>query len=260
MDAVQDQRLLEYNTYDDYLDTFVTKADLKNLSNAAVARKIASLGYRSLAETLSQKEFESRKECALKVHIQSRNLYKLFSRGFEFEDDDIFLQMLAAREKINRLGLVSVCSIMMMLCCNIQYLLIYSNNFQTILYLRLTKKNGVEISGYIDFQHSLRRARSREEGSVDYTAIFAGKKRLWPSPYDLGYQNWRTGVTKVNDTDNFKTISNPRKGLVFVHRQDHRKIYTDPSFDSPGTNTARVDISTEKYAHVVFFDHYCRKM
>lgn len=109
-------------------------------------------------------------------------------------------------------------------------------------------------------KNSLRRARSREDGAVDYTAIFAGKKRLWPSTYDLGYHNWRTGVTTVNDTDNFKTISNPRKGLVFVHKQDHRKIFTDPGFDNPGTNTTRVDISCPKYPQVVFFDHFCRKI
>lgn len=116
MDAVQDQRLLDYDTYDDYLDTFVSKEDLKNLSNAAVARKIASLGYRSLAETLSQREFEYRKACALKIEVQSRNLYKLFSQGFEYDEEDIFLKMLAAREKINRLGLVTVCSILMTPC------------------------------------------------------------------------------------------------------------------------------------------------
>lgn len=58
--------------------------------------------------------------------------------------------------------------------------------FQTIIFVRHHTKSGFEISGYIDFEHSLRRSNSREEGAVDWHLIFMEKKRLWPQQTDLG--------------------------------------------------------------------------
>lgn len=41
-----DRRLLDYETYEDYLDSFLTKEDLCYLRSLILARTISELGYR----------------------------------------------------------------------------------------------------------------------------------------------------------------------------------------------------------------------
>lgn len=41
-----DKRLLEFKTYEDYLDSLVSPLDLCNLQSTVVSRTIAELGYR----------------------------------------------------------------------------------------------------------------------------------------------------------------------------------------------------------------------
>lgn len=41
-----DRRLLFYDTYEDYLDSLIEIADLRNLRSITTARIIAELGYR----------------------------------------------------------------------------------------------------------------------------------------------------------------------------------------------------------------------
>lgn len=75
---------------------------------------------------------------------------------------------------------------------------------QTIIYLRHHTKTGYEISGYIDFEESMRKARFQLEGATNWYDIFTYNKRIWPTPLDLGYYHWRSGSSVVNNTDNFK--------------------------------------------------------
>ena len=42
----EDQRLLDFDTYEEYLDSFVTREDLYYLRSLAQSRIIAELGYR----------------------------------------------------------------------------------------------------------------------------------------------------------------------------------------------------------------------
>lgn len=46
MQIEADRRLLEFNTYEDYLDSLVTCDDVTNLRSLNDARKTAELGYR----------------------------------------------------------------------------------------------------------------------------------------------------------------------------------------------------------------------
>lgn len=41
-----DKRLVQFETYEDYLDSLVTPQDLCNLQNTVAARTLAELGYR----------------------------------------------------------------------------------------------------------------------------------------------------------------------------------------------------------------------
>lgn len=70
--------------------------------------------------------------------------------------------------------------------------------------MRHHTKAGFEISGYIDFANSIRRLQQQHPEATDWYAIFTHNKRLWPSTSDLGYYNWRSGYSVINDTENYK--------------------------------------------------------
>lgn len=70
--------------------------------------------------------------------------------------------------------------------------------------MRFINRRGSEISGYIDYEDSLKKYRSRVPTATDWHAVFCNEIYLKPTKYDLGYYNWRTGYSIVNDTHNFK--------------------------------------------------------
>lgn len=46
MDTSDDHKLLQYDTYDDYLNALVTKDDIRFMRSTEYGRQIAALGYR----------------------------------------------------------------------------------------------------------------------------------------------------------------------------------------------------------------------
>lgn len=230
-----DFRLLEFETYEDYLDAYVQVVDVANLRSLRFARLIAELGYNSTSEMLSKSEFESRKAFAKELLSPSKKSHELYSDGHD--ENDQVLHELAIRERSNRIGILS-----------------------TIIFLRRMSRKGYEVSGYIDFKWSLKMCRSREEHAVDWEAVFKGKKTLWPSKRDLGYYNWKTGVSLSNNTDNYKVLSDPKSGLIFLNRHDRKTMCTDPILESPGSNTTRTLVESTRYPHVVLYDHTIRRM
>lgn len=72
--------------------------------------------------------------------------------------------------------------------------------------MRHHTKTGYEISGYIDYEESLRRSRLQQDCAIDWYGIFHENKRLWPQSNDLSYYHWRTGASYTNDTKNFKVL------------------------------------------------------
>lgn len=66
--------------------------------------------------------------------------------------------------------------------------------------MRHRKPSGVEISGFIDFEESLRKCIFNfEEASTDWYAVFKSSKRVWPTKQDLGFV-----FHKINVCQNFK--------------------------------------------------------
>lgn len=53
--------------------------------------------------------------------------------------------------------------------------------------MRHRQANGVEISGFIDFEESLRKCINLEEAPTDWYAVFNHSKRIWPTKQDLGF-------------------------------------------------------------------------
>lgn len=227
--------LLKFATYEEYLDSYVTPEDLRYLRSVKYARLIAKLGYNSTSEMLSQDDFEARRKFAKELLNPSKKPHEMYS---QHHIDDPVINELAARERANRVGILS-----------------------TIIFLRHTAKTGFEVSGYIDFEWSLRRCRSKEEGSIDWEAVFKGKKHLWPTVRDLGYFNWKTGVSYSNDTTNYKIIADPTIGLLFRNMHDRKNINPDPRLRVPGENTTRIVVTgSNRYEQCVLFDHVSRKL
>lgn len=101
-----ERRLLDFDTYDDYLNSFVTRTDLCYMRSSFYGRLLAELGYRSTSETLSKRQFYVRKEAVHEVLFPSRKPHILISADCESSDN--FLQELAERERSNRLCILSV--------------------------------------------------------------------------------------------------------------------------------------------------------
>ncbi|KAJ8975693.1 hypothetical protein NQ317_017377 [Molorchus minor] len=53
-----DRRLLQYKTYEDYLDALGSIQDECYLASMECSRTVAELGYRSSGETLTREQFE----------------------------------------------------------------------------------------------------------------------------------------------------------------------------------------------------------
>ncbi|XP_065174275.1 cilia- and flagella-associated protein 299-like [Atheta coriaria] len=216
-----DRRLLKFKTYEDYLDSLVTPADLCYMQSVTASRTLAELGYRSTGATLSRKQFERRLAAVIAYLYPTFKPYELASERMPATDD--LQKELAIRERPNRLGILA-----------------------TIIFLRNTTSGGFEVSGYIDYGDRLK--------IEDWKPFFRGKRRLWPKPTDLGYYHWRLGASVSNDSFNFKVIVHPKRGLLFQNRFDRKVISVDP-VQSPGSNSTRLCVLSPIYDHVVLLDH-----
>lgn len=72
------------------------------------------------------------------------------------------------------------------------------------------------------------------------------------------YYNWGTGYSCMNDSKNFKAITDPKVGLIFESRKDRHQILMDPLVQ-PSIGTTRTAIHTDSYDSVVLFDNVVRK-
>ncbi|XP_044272124.1 cilia- and flagella-associated protein 299-like [Tribolium madens] len=220
-----DRRLLQFETYEDYLDSLITEQDRCYLQDTVAARTIAELGYRSSGETLSRQQFEKRLAAVIAYLYPDYKPYELASEGIA--GGDPIQKELAIRERPNRVGILS-----------------------TIIFLRYQTKKGFEVSGYIDYAHRL--------SNQDWKPFFREGQQVLPQPTDLGYYHWKLGKTMSNNSINYKVCVDPVKGLVFQNRYDRRIICVDPSQD-PGANTTRKRVESDIYDHVILYDHVVRQ-
>ncbi|KAI4462198.1 flagella-associated protein [Holotrichia oblita] len=101
-----DKRLIQFKTYEDYLNSLVAKGDHCYLQSTAIARQLAELGYRSSGETLTREQFETRVAAVIEYLYPTFKPYVLASYGISMEDP--FHKEMALRERPNRLGILAV--------------------------------------------------------------------------------------------------------------------------------------------------------
>merc|ERR550537_13522 len=218
---------VEWQTYEDYLDSQITPLDRFYLEEDELARQRVEIGC-PRGEVLGRDEFQARREAAeQQKRAKLQNAPKVLASAQKDLTQYQFLRHLAAREELVRNGKLS-----------------------TIIFIRDKNVRGQEISGYIDYGHRLK--------TEPFEPYFTRAKRLLPRPTDMSFFNWETHHSTSNDSPNFQIIPDHEQGLLFKNKRDRKIINVDPKAE-PGDNSKRHDIRTTEYIQVVIFDHMTRK-
>lgn len=226
--------LLQLSNYEEYIDTYLLSDDIRYIRNIMYARMLVELGYRSMREIYTQQRFEANKSAAFEAMFPATKSTIIYSD--KCTSSDPVLVELKTREKAN-----------------------FQRVLATIIFISKRLKSGFDVSGYIDFQQSLKKCNLMAEDYLDWAAIFAEKQTITPQPSDLSFFNWRSGQVHQNDTENFNVINDPTYGLMFMHKGDRKMICVDPMQDKFGLNAKRTMVHSDCFGHVIFYDHIIRR-
>ena len=220
-------KVAQYSTYEDYLESEISELDMYYLESEEVARQLVELGYRGSGDTLKREEFEARKRADKEKHLHKEAAPKpLASMGKNLLDKPL-LQALAAREELVRNGKLT-CS----------------------LFIRDFNPKGQEISGYIDLAHRFK--------TENWESYFEGRVKVLPKPSDLSYYNWDTQSSTSNASPNFSVVAESDAGMLFKNKRDRKVINVDPRAN-PGDNSTRTEIRTHECLQAVIYDHFTRR-
>nr|CCD12721.1 unnamed protein product [Trypanosoma congolense IL3000] len=221
-----DRNVLDFATYEEYLDQQVTQEDLFYLGDQEAARQIVELGYKG-KNFLSREEFEAARLIVLEGPSKwEEETDVVCSAGLQFDDSPL-LSALARREELVRAGKLS-----------------------TIIFLRDVVR-GQEVSAYIDYGHRLK--------TEDFSDYFQRRKRLTPRRTDLSYYNWKTHTLFFNNSTTFQVLADNEIGLLMKHKRDRKTINVDPRAPTPGDNSNRTVIYSPEYVQVTIYDHVTRR-
>ncbi|EKG02427.1 hypothetical protein TCSYLVIO_006547 [Trypanosoma cruzi] len=220
------RNVLDFGSYEEYLDQQVTPEDLFYLGNQDAARQIVELGYKG-KDFLSREEFEAACQLALEGPSRREETVDVICSAGKKLDDAPLLSALAKREELVRNGKLS-----------------------TIIFLRDIVR-GQEVSAYIDYGHRLK--------TEDFTEYFTKHKKLTPKRTDLSYYNWKTHTLFYNNSFTFQVLADNEMGLLMKHKRDRKTINVDPRAPTPGDNSNRTVIQTSDYVQVTIYDHVTRR-
>ncbi|CAL8104993.1 unnamed protein product [Calicophoron daubneyi] len=222
-----DNAVTQFNTYEDFLDSQITSTDLFYLEDEELARQLVELGYRGSGEIVKREDFNARKRALAEANFAKEQSKKaLACQGLDVVCS--VARALANREDANRTGKMS-----------------------TIIFIRDKNSRGQEISGYIDYAHRLK--------TEDFTQYFMEKKKILPRPGDLSFYNWETQNVVATSSPNYTVLAENANGLLFKNKRDRKIINVDPTASTPGDNSTRTVISTERYLQAVIYDHITRR-
>ncbi|KAG8183304.1 hypothetical protein JTE90_026004 [Oedothorax gibbosus] len=218
-----DHAVKAYMTYEDYLDSMLTKDDLMYLEDKEMCRELLSLGFHSNRRIISREVFDKKKA---EIEAQTKDLkskeLKISSRGVEITDK--LLQELAKREEDNLTGCLA-----------------------TIIFLRTENNKGEEVSAYVDFSQRLK--------TEDWSLYFTGKEKLTPKLTDLSFYNWNKDISLCNSNRNFDVVpdTNTLK-LSFICKSDGCTIHVN-SKERSSRNVFRMDLFDTDFSQAAIFDH-----
>lgn len=134
-DVKKDEVVDLYDTYEDYLNVFITEDDMLYLGEEGIARLIVELGYRSSGTLSREKFFQTKAELSAARNINSkqdvesggnqndeREENKCDAEMGDTQDEDVLLELLKAKFSAN-----------------------LDNSVNTILFLSVYQDNGIEV-------------------------------------------------------------------------------------------------------------------
>ena len=226
-----------YDTYEEYLNFFISPKDINYLGNMDIARQLIELSLNIKTQILSKNDFYEKKNL-LNEATKSRFESKIIKLSFKNVDENIykeepFLLEISKREED-----------------------ILNGKLMTIIYLRSvvrnSKKKYIEISAYIDLCQRFKNEK--------FEKYYERKKVILPKQSDLSYYNWNTGICFSNDSENFKIDSNiEKKELIFKTKRDRKKISVDINSKDPNIMKKKILSNIKQYKQIVFFDLHLNK-
>ena len=239
-DTENDKNILDqFDTYESYLDSFVTLNDLNYLGNIEVARQLIELGVNIKTEILTKELFQKKKEWLIEIR-KTRFQTKVQKLCFKCVKDpsvyetDAFLSAIAKREED-----------------------IVNGRLLVIVFIRAKIKREnqklVEISGYIDLAERIK--------SEDFQAYYERTRILLPRKTDLSYYNWNTGTCYINDSKNFKNEEVYEKQELMFKNKRNRKSLAISSDRTDDENSSRIELTSfiPEYEQIVLFDHFSKR-
>ena len=135
-DVKKDEVVDRYDTYEDYLNVFVTEDDMLYLREEEIARLIVELGYRSSGTLSREKFFQTKAELSAARNINTKQDVESDENqkdereeskcdaemGDTQEQEDVLLELLKAKFSAN-----------------------LDNSVNTILFLSVDQDNGIEV-------------------------------------------------------------------------------------------------------------------
>ena len=136
-DVKKDEVVDRYDTYEDYLNVFVTEDDMLYLGEEEIARLIVELGYRSSGTLSREKFFQTKAELSAARNINTkqdvesdenqndereREESKCDAEMGDTQEQDVLLELLKAKFSAN-----------------------LDNSVNTILFLSVDQDNGIEV-------------------------------------------------------------------------------------------------------------------
>ncbi|KAH8321255.1 hypothetical protein KR059_008932, partial [Drosophila kikkawai] len=212
--------------YSDYLNTFIKPKDLRYLPVGKIRHRLVPLRTQVGEVVLSPSKFK----LSLKGP-ESKNFH--FNEIYSIANDPLTLA-LGERKNQNATKIIS-----------------------TIVFISTRDSKGFNVSGYIDLEQSIRRFREGDPTSHSWSNILAGNRRLQPNSQDLSFIAWKNGRVFYNDTDNYKVIPDPVRGLCFSFKGDGAMIYIEKKIteDHPSC----LFIESPMHGSAVIYDHRIRR-
>ncbi|SPP81888.1 cilia- and flagella-associated protein 299 [Drosophila guanche] len=232
--------LLEFHSYNEYVDQFITLSDVRYLRNWDFQRKLIknACGKSCLGGLLTEEEYQDRRQQELDM-LKPRGLGQSQLFGDFLNSNDRVLKQIAKREKM-----------------------LLNKHLSTIIYLLMRSSNGLEVSGFIDLEQSLRESRFlSSKYFVDWKGVFEGTVKLRPGKHHLSHYDWYKNRVVYNDSDNFQVVDEGAHSLLMKHRGDHKMICVNMKCDCPASKNARRSMHASPiYGHAIFFDHIIRRI
>ncbi|KAH8282354.1 hypothetical protein KR054_006981, partial [Drosophila jambulina] len=132
-----------------------------------------------------------------------------------------------------------------------------TKTISTIIFISTRNLKGFVVSGFIDFGQSIHRFKNGDTRTHPWSDILAGKRRLQPSRQDLSFMSWKSGRVFYNESDNYKVIPDPVKGLCFKYKGDGTLIYIEKKIADE--HPACSYIESPKHGSAVIYDHRIRR-